>query len=226
MAKADDVYRWIRAAVAGGSLRPNDRVNADQISRELAVSKIPVREAIARLSSEGTLVVLPNAGAVVAPLSWQELDDIQQARLVLEPQAAALAAERTPKVAVAELRSIIAATRRWASDQQGDLFALNRQFHLTLVALSGNELLTEMLDLVLHRVSRYRALAGHTAASARSTAADHAAIVDALAAGDGGAVEALLVEHLRSHHNITAEARAVDPRYFAADPPGAGLHIC
>lgn len=219
--KADQVYRWLRREVADGGLRPNDRVNADQISRDLAVSKIPVREAIARLAAERVLQIAPNAGAVVAPLSWHELDDIQQSRLVLEPQIAALSVQRVTPSAIRELKATITETRRWARTQEGDMFSLNRRFHLALVALAGNELLTEMLDLVLQRVSRYRIIARHSPASARATATEHAGIVAALADRDGDRVRDLLTEHLRSEHSVTGEAHEVDPRYFVDDPAGA-----
>lgn len=216
--KADQVYRWLRREVADGALRPKDRVNADQISRDLAVSKIPVREAIARLAAERVLLIAPNAGAMVAPLSWHELDDIQQSRLLLEPQIAALSVQRVTPAAIGELKATITATRRWAKTQDGDMFSLNRNFHLALIALAGNELLTEMLDLVLQRVSRYRIIARHTPASARAAATEHAAIVAALADRDADRVRDLLADHLRSEHSVTGEAHEVDPRYFVDDP--------
>lgn len=219
--KSDQVYRWLRGEIAAGRLRPKDRVNADQFSRELAVSKIPVREAIARLAAEGALQVLPNAGAVVTPLSWRELIDIQQARLILEPPAAAAAAADPGRASIAELRRNVADMRRWARTADGDPFALNRHFHLALVSMAGNRVLTEMLDTVLQRVSRYRVVAKHTRESARSTAVEHAAIVDALVAGDQQEVQRRVADHLRSSHSVTADARDVDPRYFA-DAPGSG----
>lgn len=216
--KVDTVYRWLRAAITDGRLRPKERVNADQVSRVLAVSKIPVREAIARLVSEGALVTLPHAGAVVRPLSWRELADIQQARLLLEPPMGALAARDPAPAALADLRRTSAELRRWAEDHQGDPFALTRGFHLALVGMAGNDVVQAMTDLVLHRVSRYRVLAEHTAESALSAAQEHDAIIDALAARDGRLVERLLVEHLQAEHTVMADARAVDPRYFVDAP--------
>lgn len=217
--KSDQAYRWLRDQLATGALRPTDRVNADRVSRDLAVSKIPVREAIARLSAEGALRVLPNAGAMVTPLSWRELADIQQSRLILEPPAAAAAAAAPTRAGIAVLRTNVAVMRRWARGGDGDPYELNRRFHLALVSMAGNELLTALVDLVLQRVSRYRVLARHTAASARETAAEHARIVAALAAGEPDTVRQLMVEHLRSGHNIAADAREVDQRYFADRPP-------
>lgn len=224
--KSDQVYRWLRAEIATGRLRPKDRVNADLISRELAVSKIPVREAIARLAAEGALQVLPNAGAVVTPLSWRELIDIQQSRLILEPPAAAAAAADPSRSAIAELRRNVAAMRRWARTGDGDPFALNRHFHLALVSMAGNLVLTEMLDMVLQRVSRYRVRARHTPESARCIAAEHNAIVDALVARDPQEVQRRVADHLRSSHSVTADARDVDPRYFADAPATVEPTVC
>ncbi|WP_037365163.1 GntR family transcriptional regulator [Nakamurella lactea] len=224
--KSELVYQWLRSEVGNGNLRPADRVNADRVSRELEVSKVPVREAIARLAAERVLLVSPNAGAVVAPLSWRELADIQQARLVLEPPTAASAAGNATKARIGELRVMITGLRRWARTHDGDPFAMNRSFHLALVALAGNELLTEMLDLVLQRVSRYRMIAQHTSASVGSTAREHAAIVDALADGDGPSVQRLLSAHLQSTHSVTGSAHEVDPRYFVDEPDEQRPMIC
>jgi DNA-binding GntR family transcriptional regulator len=213
--KSDQVYRWLRNEVATGRLRPTARVNADRISRDLEVSKIPVREAIARLANEGALQVVANVGALVTPLSWQELRDIQQARLVLEPPAAETAAVRRPdRSALAPLRANIAEMRRWARSGVGDPSALTRGFHLALIGLSGNAVLTSLLDVVLHRVSRYRMVVGHSAASARANANEHTQIVDALADGDPVETRRLLVEHLTSDHSVGADAREIDPGLF------------
>jgi DNA-binding GntR family transcriptional regulator len=217
--KSDQVYRWLRDRLAAGALRPKHRVNADRISRDLQVSKIPVRAAIARLCADGALPVLPNAGAVVTPLSWRELADIQQSRLILEPPAAAAAAGSPTRADIAVLRGNVAAMRRWARGGDGDPFELNRSFHLALVSMAGNELLTALVDVVLQRVSRYRVLARHTPASARETATEHARIVAALAAGEADTAQRLMAGHLRSGHNVAADARDVDPRYFADEPP-------
>jgi DNA-binding GntR family transcriptional regulator len=213
--KSDQVYRWLRGEVAAGRLPPTARVNADRISRVLEVSKIPVREAIARLASEGALQVVANVGAVVTPLSWRELRDIQQARLVLEPPAAATAAADGPdRRDLAALRANISQMRRWARSGEGDPSALTRAFHLTLVSMSGNAVLTSLLDGVLHRVSRYRMVIGHSPASARSNAAEHAAIVAALADRDPDEVRRLLVDHLMSGHSVGEDARGIDPAHF------------
>jgi len=213
--KSDQVYRWLRGEVSAGRLPPTARVNADRISRDLEVSKIPVREAIARLASEGALQVVANVGAVVTPLSWRELRDIQQARLVLEPPAAATAAANGPsRQDLAALRANIAQMRRRARSSESDLSALTRAFHLTLVSMSGNAVLTSLLDGVLHRVSRYRMVIGHSEASARSNASEHAAIVSALADRDPDEVRRLLTEHLVSSHSVGDDARGIDPSHF------------
>jgi DNA-binding GntR family transcriptional regulator len=213
----------MRSEVAAGRLRPTARVNADRISRDLAVSKIPVREAIARLVSEGALQVVANVGAMVTPLSWRELRDIQQSRLVLEPPAAATAAARGPgRNELAPLRANIAQMRRWARGGDGDPSALTRSFHLTLISLSGNAVLTSLLDMVLHRVSRYRMVVGHSFESARSNAEEHAGIVAALADGDAQSTRRLLIAHLTSDHSVGEDARDTDPALFVDPDPDAG----
>jgi len=91
----DDVYGTLRAAVLEHTLAPGDRVNIDALSRELEVSPTPVREALARLESEGLVRKRALAGYTVSPLlTLAEFHDMFDMRLLLECAAARWAAER------------------------------------------------------------------------------------------------------------------------------------
>ena len=91
----DDVYEAVKALVMEHTLAPGDRVNIDALARELEVSPTPVREALARLESDGLVRKRPLAGYTVTPLlTRQEFTDMFDMRLVLEGAAARWAAER------------------------------------------------------------------------------------------------------------------------------------
>src|SRR5882757_10348083 len=81
----DDVYETLRAAVLEHTLTPGDRVNIDALARELEVSPTPVREALARLESEGLVRKRPLVGYTVSPLlTLAEFHDMFDMRLLLE----------------------------------------------------------------------------------------------------------------------------------------------
>src|SRR5215475_12961989 len=91
----EDVYESLKSLIMEHALAPQERVNIDAVARELEVSPTPVREALARLESEGLVRKRPLAGYTVSPLlSREEFTDMFDMRLLLECAAARWAAER------------------------------------------------------------------------------------------------------------------------------------
>src|SRR5262245_57795215 len=89
----DNVYEAIKALVMDHAIAPGARVNIDALARQLQVSQTPLREALARLESDGLVTKEPLRGYSAAPLmSWKQLDDLYGFRLLVEPWAAGSAA--------------------------------------------------------------------------------------------------------------------------------------
>jgi DNA-binding GntR family transcriptional regulator len=88
---ADRVHEILRERIVGRDIPPGAPIRQDVIAADLGVSKIPVREALARLEQSGLVTTSPNKGAVAAPLSMKEAEDIFATRLLIEPPTAALA---------------------------------------------------------------------------------------------------------------------------------------
>ena len=91
---ADHVERALRARILAGALEPGARLHQEGLSEELGVSRTPLREALGRLAADGLVDVLPNRGARVADVRPEDMRAAYEARLVIEPAAAGLAAER------------------------------------------------------------------------------------------------------------------------------------
>lgn len=217
--KGDRVYEWLRAAIFDGTYGPTDRLNADAISRERGVSKIPVREALQRLTSEGLVVQQHFAGAVVAPLSWRELAGIRIARGAIEPMAARVGARRRTEVDLQRLRDNVAAMRALLDTGELDgFFDLNRQFHTGFVQCAGYPVLDELASQVLHKVSRYRAVLPVTLDTAKSILADHEEILATFEAGKSREAEQLVRKHVTGEQTITADAWRIDARLFEDTP--------
>src|SRR3712207_4453999 len=91
----DTVYEAVKALVMDDVLAPGERVSIDRLARELAVSPTPLREALARLESDGLVRKEAMRGYSVAPLlTAREVAELYELRLLLEPWAARRAAER------------------------------------------------------------------------------------------------------------------------------------
>jgi DNA-binding GntR family transcriptional regulator len=192
----DQVYEVVRERILAGALVGGARLRQETIAAELGVSRTPLREALRRLASEGLVVLEPNRGARVCELTDNDLAAAYQARLVVEPGAARLAAGRVDHEAVARMRSAVRDHRRARS--QAALFAANRAFHIALVAAAGNEHLTRFAEqLWVARVSAVIYARQHPAtAEARADADEHERILDAVSAGDGDLAERRVRAHI------------------------------
>src|SRR5918998_2890875 len=85
--RSEDVLSWLREAIHDGRLKPGEPVRQEAIAHELGVSRIPVREALRRLESEGLVVARPHASARVARLDFEEYEEIYKMRERLQPLA-------------------------------------------------------------------------------------------------------------------------------------------
>ena len=101
----DSVYRALRREIGSLELEPGERLPLEELAARFRVSLTPVRHALRRLESEGLVVSVPRRGARVAPLSVEELEEIQAIRLGLETFLAREGAERCTNAALAEMTS-------------------------------------------------------------------------------------------------------------------------
>ena len=96
---AERVYENLRDRIVAGRLGTDVPIRQDAVAAELGMSKIPVREALARLEQVGLLVGRTNRGYVVPPMSVEDIEDIYSLRLAVEPRAAAFAVAKADAAA-------------------------------------------------------------------------------------------------------------------------------
>jgi DNA-binding GntR family transcriptional regulator len=201
----DRVYEELRERIATGALPRGARLRQEALAADLGVSRTPLREALRRLASEGVVVLEPNRGARVADVGHEDMMAAYEARLLLEPGAARLAAGRRERASVAHMRTAIAEHRRTRT--QAGLFAANRAFHLALVEAAGNEHLLRFAEVLW--VARIGAAVyeqqDESPAEVAADADAHERIADAIEAGDGAAAERLTRDHIAGAMQTFAE---------------------
>jgi DNA-binding GntR family transcriptional regulator len=190
------VLDQVRDRILSGAVGEGRPVRQDALAAELGISKIPLREALARLEQEGLVRAETNRGFFVRSLSAAEAEEVYALRLSLEPEAAAAGAlaadEGEREVAAAALAALEDAIGRHA----GSSGALNRAFHLALVRPAGRDLTADILAR-LHVLSE-RYVRVHLQPSGRDERAneEHRRLLARWLERDGIAVEALTREHL------------------------------
>src|SRR5688572_13387903 len=135
------VLRTLREAIVEGRLAPGEAINEAQLSRQLGVSRAPVREALRWLEKDGLVANVPYRGAIVTPLTERSVKELQSFRRLLEVFAAEQVIARATDADIASLEALVAAIERCA--ESGDLHCMNDadvRFHTRIIELSGNEL--------------------------------------------------------------------------------------
>jgi DNA-binding GntR family transcriptional regulator len=196
----DQVHAELLERIVAGELPPGSRLRQEALADELGVSRTPLREALARLVSEGLVEFVPNRGATVAHRDFTDMEEAWRARLVIEPGAARLAAERRDPAALERMRETVAQQRQVADDVAAS-FALNRDFHLALVAASGNAHLLQFCELLwLSRIGvPIFARQARDREQVLAWADDHEAISIAVGAGSAAQAERLTREHIAAY---------------------------
>ncbi|SDU84915.1 GntR family transcriptional regulator [Jiangella alkaliphila] len=203
-ALADDVYDVILGLLMDHRIEPGAKVSIDGIARDFDVSPTPVREALARLESEGLVVKRPLRGYTAAPLLDAEgLRKLFEMRRILEPAAAQLAAGRMTPATVAALQELADDMRASASSAQDegtryqdyrDFADQDAQFHRIIAEHSGNDLLADAIVRLRSHMHLYRLYFKH--GIEQDTSGEHEAVLDALRGRDAAAAAAAMLDHI------------------------------
>jgi DNA-binding GntR family transcriptional regulator len=145
----------VRDFILSGAIEPDLPIRQDALASELRVSKIPLREALARLESDGLVISQPNRGFFVRAMSPEEAEEIYALRLKLEPDAAADACLIATESDQQAARQALAAFDIDAAAHRPTVGALNRAFHLALVTPGGNLITTNIVTRLHILADRY-----------------------------------------------------------------------
>nr|WP_306319162.1 MULTISPECIES: GntR family transcriptional regulator [unclassified Streptomyces] len=187
----------LRAGIHSGAYPPDSRLRERELAQALGVSRVPVREALMRLATEGLVEVEPRRGARVRRLTLRDVEELFELRLSLEVFAARRAAELVAAGGDHEpLRRVMdeadSATRR--ADAAG-IAAANTAFHAELITMTGNRLLQSSYQRslgLMHWLFRLTA----TEHGAERHRTEHERICRAIGEGRARLAEALTYSHI------------------------------
>jgi DNA-binding GntR family transcriptional regulator len=188
----------LRTALVAGELTPGEVYSGPALAERFGVSATPVREAMQQLALEGAVEVVPNRGFRVVVRGARELAELAEIRALLEVPVMLRLARTVPAERWAELHPLAEATVRAASSGCRATYAeADRAFHRAVLALAGNEQLVRIAE-DLHRRAQWPLVGGPVSrgrADLLADAAEHTALLDALAAQELTVVQSLVREH-------------------------------
>jgi DNA-binding GntR family transcriptional regulator len=195
---SEQIFTLVRDRIIAGHIPSDAPIRQDALAAELGVSKIPLREALARLEQEGLLVSYANRGFFVRPLSADEAEEVYALRLRLEPDAVGEACKvATPEDKAAARHALEALDHAMVANK--DLVGgLNRAFHMSLVRPLARPLtiqIIERLNLISERYVRK-----HLEPAGRDDRAhkEHLAMLELWSQGQANAVAGMMHDHIAS----------------------------
>lgn len=201
------VYDALLDAIVHGRLVPGTRLVLDDLAEQLKVSRTPIRDALARLTSEGLVRREGRKGFTLTALSPQEMRDLYEVRLMCELYAVENGiANATPDL-LAEMTEIADQGFRALRSANPLVASLkDREFHRLLVSLSHNPKLTTLIEQLNIHIQTLRVRPGQEKLSEQRKHYhdEHLAIVEAISAGDVAAAKEVVQRHI-----VAASARAV-----------------
>ncbi len=205
--QADAAYEQLKRLILDGTLPAGAQMLEQEAAARLSMSRTPVREAMVRLRQEGMVEIRPRHGMRVLPVSARDMAEIYEVLTALEGTAAETVARKgiaarplaALRAAVADMGKALTAGDlvRWAEADE--------RFHTQLVQLSGNTRLIQMVGQLWDQAHRARMLTLKLRPTPTNSVLEHAALVDAIAAGDPLEARRIHEEHRRRAGTMLVE---------------------
>lgn len=193
----DVVFATIRQGIISGRFAPGQRLVIRDLAEQIPYSRSTFREAFRRLAAERLVSLIPNRGVAVQRLTPREMADLFEIRALLEGQAARRAAER---IGDDGRRKRFAAmwhkVRRSDPADRAAFIEHNRLFHATVVELSGNSRLPEMLGQLQIPILMFQWRTIMTREETETSQAEHETIAKAILEGRPEQAEAAMRRHV------------------------------
>lgn len=152
---SDQLVDLVRNRILSGVVSNDQAIRQDALAAELGVSKIPLREALARLEEEGLIRSQANRGFFVAPLSTSEAKEVYELRVMLEPEATAIAAQLATEADHAHAQETFDTLNSVTNERGEGVGAFNRAFHRALFRPCGRPITVNILERLQVLSERY-----------------------------------------------------------------------
>lgn len=198
----DRVTAEIRRGVLNGALKAGSSFSISDLSSQLGVSHIPVREALRRLETQGIITLRPGRSAIVNPLDRDELRSIYRLRKLIECDLAARACMSLTRADLDVAERLLKEYTQPGADAD-ELWEIHKQFHLTLLRPALTEWDIRLLEQLWHACDRYTRVVYETyqvgQAERQRREIAHRLLLDAARSGSPAELKLAVHEHLAEH---------------------------
>ncbi|MEG1799620.1 MAG: GntR family transcriptional regulator [Synergistaceae bacterium] len=200
-------YEWIRNAIETCKIAMGTPLPENQLSKEIGVSRTPIREALRCLEQDGYVRIIPQKGAFVSEISLEDLKEIYDIRKLLEPFAALSAVNRIPEAEIDEMEKGWNMLRKVANSGGEIDFSkvsdMDLQLHMTITKYATNKRIGGIITSYHAQIKRFQKLSALSLSDINNTIGQHLEILAKLRERDAKGLSALLYDHIaKSENNI------------------------
>lgn len=223
--KSRAIYLALRERILSNDIAPGTRLVMREVANRYDASDIPVREALRMLERDGLVETAPYRGARVTTITAKEVEETYFIRSHLESIATGLAAERITDAELAQLDELMTKMRAAVDAHDGPAFSdVNREFHRTIVASCGNDMLQDLVMDIWQRHSGFQRVFRMVPERVAMSQAEHEGIMAALREHDADRAARLALLHKLSVRDsvsalVEQESAEADETAAAASAP-------
>lgn len=197
LGRAAIVYRELKRRITELHYKPGEKLSEIRIAAELGFGRSPIRTALSRLQSEGWIEVSPQSGTFIRGLSDDEIREILESRLVLEPYLAGLAAKRASNAELGRMREAFTAFgERVVRDRLDEYLDLDLHFHMAVYEAARNKLIADFLINLIDKVRWIRRGSVDSLSRIQGAYKEIRFVLDAMESRDARAASAAMRTHI------------------------------
>lgn len=199
------VYNIIFSEILDGIFKPGDKILIKDLSNKYGVSTTPIREALSRLENEGVLNKEPYKSYEIKKYTYDEIEKIYEARIVIESQVAKLAAQKFDNSFSNKFEKVLRKSQQVINNKEYELFnQYNSEFHFALFNTADNKYLLNMIKnihqhiIVLNHQAFLNASDDYKRTRFTQALNEHKKIMECLRKNDDQKIAELMREHLKA----------------------------
>ncbi|MEG0751297.1 MAG: GntR family transcriptional regulator [Oscillospiraceae bacterium] len=204
-----EIYETLKAKIINFELMPGQLLMVQQLSKELEISRTPVREAMVRLKEDGFVQEASGRKFRVTEVTWEFISNLYKVRIILETTAVRESANTITKLQIKALRQLV--NRMEKSLKSGDydgLIETDMDFHNYILSLLNNSIIFDWMGRMKDHQQRIRYLTSGIEGRLAESIVEHSRFVDSIEHGDFAKAEAMLREHLETTVNDIQKYRS------------------
>ena len=193
------VFSYIEEGILSGRYKCGEQLTEIGLTKEIGVSRTPIRSALHRLSEEGLVELTPNRRVIVLGVTKEDVIDTYKIRMRLDGLASRLCAELIDKEKIDKLSEVVELSEFYISKNNPEkIKELDTEFHHIIYKATGNRMLAKILGDLHKKIKVYRKASLSVGERVEKSVKEHREILEAIKRGDGDEAERLTSLHIEN----------------------------